>query len=62
MSSKSYLMTFSKAELVDRILMLEKNEEVLKETINQQYKNAMDIFKGMDLFNKTFEGSTKDGV
>lgn len=37
--SESYLMTWSKKQLVEQVIMLTKNNNILHDTINQQYEN-----------------------
>lgn len=37
--SESYLMTWNKKQLVEQIIMLTKNNNILHDTIEQQYEN-----------------------
>ena len=37
--SESYLMTWTKKQLVEQVIMLTKNNNTLHDTINQQYEN-----------------------
>lgn len=53
--TKTTLMAYTKEELVEMVLMHEKNIEVLNETIDQQYKNAVQLLERMDVFNKTYQ-------
>lgn len=57
MYRKSALMHCTKEELIDKIIMLEYNNKVLDETIEQQYKNATELLKEMDLFNETYKNT-----
>lgn len=53
--TKTTLMAYTKEELVEMVLMHEKNIEILNETIDQQYKNAVQLLERMDVFNKTYQ-------
>ena len=57
MKKSSLLSNYTKEQLADIVIMQEKNIEVLHETINRQYSNAMKLLEDMNLFNKTFQQS-----
>lgn len=57
MKKSSLLSNYTKEQLADIVITQEKNIEVLHETINRQYSNAMKLLEDMNLFNKTFQQS-----
>lgn len=52
---RSTLMNWTRRDLVELIMTLEHNNQVLEETIEQQYKNCLRMINDMSLFNKTYQ-------
>ena len=49
------LMSYSKQELVDHCIALEKTNEALRTTFEIQYANCMKIVEDMKILNNTLE-------
>ena len=62
-------MSHSKRGLVDYCIMLEKNNEVLRDTLETQYANCMKMIDDMKILNRALETArstsyekTKEGI
>ena len=49
------LMSYSKQELVNHCMALEKTNEALRTTFEKQYENCMKIIEDMKILNSTLE-------
>jgi hypothetical protein len=49
------LMSYSKQELVDHCMALEKTNEALRQTFEIQYANCLKIVEDMKILNNTLE-------
>lgn len=54
MKKRSTLQNYNKSKLIDIIEYLEKNNEILSQTLDQQYYNALTIIEKMNIFNSTY--------
>ena len=55
MKKRSTLQNYTKTQLIDMVECLEHNNEVLRQTLDQQYYNALKIIEEMNLFNSTYQ-------
>jgi hypothetical protein len=53
------LMNMSKKQLVELIEVLEHNNQALKDHMDIQYRNAMEIFGGIEEFKKRHNSNLK---
>jgi len=59
---KTTLMKCSKDQLVEQIIMLEKNIVNIQQSFDIQYQNCMKIVDDMKLLNETYESVMKNEV
>lgn len=62
MVTRSTLMGYTKAQLIDRIECLEHNNAVLSESLDQQYSNAIKLLAGMDILNATYQKAKQNSL
>ena len=55
------LMSYSKQELVDHCIALEKTNEALRQTFEIQYANCMKMVEDMKILNSTLEKARSEG-
>lgn len=57
--TKATLMSWSKEKLADYIIMLERNNNELHETIDRQYYNCMHMIDDMNILNECYKEGEK---
>ena len=55
------LMSYSKQELVNHCMALEKTNEALRTTFEKQYENCMKIIEDMKILNSTLKKARSEG-
>ena len=55
MKKKSTLQNYTKVQLIDIVLCLQHNNEVLEQTLDQQYHNALKLLEEMNIFNIAYK-------